>query len=256
MARFSKLELGGDSPRNSNPDLRPGKQQASSLEQAIEQRRCGQYENALRLYSRALEEDKSLVTGWLGQVQMLIMLDESVEAELWSRKALELFPGNGDLLAGRAQAYRRMGDKGQALLLSDGALKATGQSAYRWTVRGELMLATGQDTHTHCFDKAMQIEADWLVPLEIARIYQGLGVPSRALGRICRAIELAPDRYYAWFVRGEVERDLGLEKAAIKSWQHCLELCPHHADAERELSQLEEGGWSLTRVWRRLFGNR
>ncbi|MDB5336492.1 MAG: Tetratricopeptide repeat protein [Planctomycetaceae bacterium] len=256
MARFSKLELGGDSPDNSKPDPTSRSEQKGSLEQAIEQRRCGHYENALRLYSRALEEDKSLVTGWLGQVQMLIMLDESVEAELWSRKALELFPANGDLLAGRAQAYRRIGDKGQALLLSDGAMKAAGQSAYRWMVRGELMIVIGQDTHLHCFDKAMQIDTDWLVPLEIARIYQELGNPSRALGRICRAVELAPDQYYAWFVRGEVERDLGLEKAAIKSWQHCLELCHHHADAERELSRLEVGGWSLTRIWRRWFGNR
>ncbi len=256
MARFRKLELGKGLPGDSNPDGPSGNEQAGCLELAVEQRRCGNYENALRLYSRALEDDKSLVTGWLGQVQMLIMLDESVEAELWSRKALELFPGNGDLLAGRAQAFRRMGDKGQALLLSDGALKSAGQSAYRWMVRGELMIVIGQETHLHCFDKAVQIDQDWLVPLEIALIYRDLGAPSRALGRIRRTVELAPDRYYAWFVQGQVERDLGLEAAAIKSWRHCLELCHGHVDAERELAQLEAGGWSVGRVWRRLFGNR
>lgn len=256
MARFRKLELEGDLTGKSDLQGALKKTQEGCLEQAIEQRRCGNYENALRLYSRALEEDKSLVSGWLGQVQMLILLEESVEAELWSRKALELFPGNGDLLAGRAQAFRRLGDKGQALLHSDGALKAAGQSAYRWMVRGELMTATGQETHQHCFDKAVQLDHDWLVPLEIALIYQLLGSPSRALGRIRRAVELAPDRYYPWYVQGQVERDLGLESAAIKSWRHCLELCPGHVDAERELASLEQGGWSLGRIWRRLFGNR
>jgi tetratricopeptide (TPR) repeat protein len=255
MARFSKLELGGDPPQKPESERQTGQEQLSCLDQALEQRRCGHYENALRLYSRALEEDKSLVTGWLGQVQMLIMLDEAVEAELWSRKALELFPGNGDLMAGRAHAFRRIGDKGQALLLSDGALKATGQSAYRWMVRGELMLVTGQETHLHCFDKAMQIGNDWMVALEISRIYQELSVPSRALGRIRRAVELAPDRYYAWLIQGEIERDLGLEAAAIKSWRHCLQLCPGHVEAERALAELEVGGWSLKRLWRRLFGN-
>ena len=33
----------------------------------------------------------SLVAGWLGQVQMLVFLGEYPEAELWARKALELF---------------------------------------------------------------------------------------------------------------------------------------------------------------------
>ena len=48
-----------------------------------------------------------LVAGWVGQVQMLVQLQEYPEADLWSRKGLELFPNNGELLAGRAQAFCR-----------------------------------------------------------------------------------------------------------------------------------------------------
>ena len=141
MGRFGKLEVSGEqpekqpSPRKSRPS-----QPLGWLEQAVEERRCGHYENSLRLYSRALEDDKSQVDGWLGQVQMLIQLDETVEAELWSRKALELFPGNGDLFAGRAQALGRLGEMAQAISLSDGSLKQPGESAYRWQVRGELIV--------------------------------------------------------------------------------------------------------------------
>lgn len=255
MARFDKLEINAQSaaPRSAQEQV-PHRDELSCLDQAVEQRRCGHYENALRLYSRALEDDKSLVAGWLGQVQMLIQLDESVEAELWSRKALELFPGNGDLLAGRAQALVRMGDVQQAHVLTDGALKQAGQSAYRWLVRGELMVVGRQETDRHCFDKAVQIDRDWLVPLEIALVYLHHGLPNKALDRARRALELAPDRYHAWYLQGQVQSELGLESAAKKSWRHCLELCPRHEDAIRELAALEHGGWSFGRLCRRLFG--
>ncbi len=256
MGRFDKLEVSGEQPdnRRSSQDS-PLRREVGWLEQALEARRCGQYENAMRLYSRALEDDKSIVTGWLGQVQMLVHLDETVEAELWSRKALELFPANGDLMAGRAQAFGRNGETGQALLLSDGSLKQSGQSAYRWQVRGELMAATKQDTDRHCFDKASQVDADWLVALETACIYLYLGIPGRAADRARRAVELAPDRYYAWFVQGRTQQELGLT-AAAKSFQRCLDLCPGHVDSMRFLAEFSQGGGSLRRLWRRAFGSR
>ena len=256
MGRFDKLEVSGE-----QPDERPSPKKSKTttetgwLEQAVEERRCGHYENGLRLYSRALEDDKSLVTGWLGQVQMLILLDETVEAELWSRKALELFPGNGDLLAGRAQALGRQGDMAQALSLSDGSLKQPGESAYRWQVRGELMAATQQDTDRYCFDKAQQANPEWLVPLETARIYLHLDLPGRATDRARRAVELAADRHYAWFVQGCVERELGLA-AAAKSFRRCLDLCPGHIEAAKCLRELDRSGRSLRQLWRRVFGSR
>jgi tetratricopeptide (TPR) repeat protein len=257
MGRFDKLEIKSAKPKlETAASDKPASNDPAWLEQATEERRCGQYENALRLYSRALEDDKSLVACWLGQVQMLVLLDEAVEADLWSRKALELFPNNGDLLAGRAQALGRMGRLQLALVASDGSLKAAGQSAYRWTVRGELLAARGEETDRHCFDKAVQIDSDWLVPLEISRIYLSLDIPSRALDRIRRAVELAPNRFLAWFVQGEVQRALGMESAAAKSYTRCLELCPGHVDADRALRALSEEGWSMSRMWRRLFGGR
>ena len=103
MARFDKLEF------NVHKQPVPVAEEADPLvrdaghwmQKADESRRTGLYENALKFYSRALEVDRSLVAGWVGQVQMLVQLDEYPEAELWSRKGLELFPTNGELMAGR-----------------------------------------------------------------------------------------------------------------------------------------------------------
>jgi len=256
MARFDKLEFGASEQEQ------PGSEQAAPraldeqhwMKKADENRRQGMYENALKLYSRALEEDKSLVDGWLGQVQMLIQLDEAQEADVWGRKSLEMFPSNGDLMAGRAQACCRMGDSRQAHSLNDGAIRQEGLSAYRWMVRGERMLAGKQDMETHCFDKAQQIDNDWIVPMEIGLIYLHYGKPSKALNRIRRAVQAEPDQYHPWYLQGLCQMKLGFDRQARSSFARCLDLCPRHVDSERCVQQLDSRSWAPFPFLRRLLG--
>ena len=116
---------------------------------------------------------------------------------------------------------------------------AAGRSAYRWQVRGEWMLACQQKLEEHCFAKAQEIDGTWLVALESALIYLNYKFPSRAVVRARLATELAPAEYYGWFVRGMAEAELGLSRAAIESFDQCLQLCPRHVEAlarRRELS--------------------
>jgi tetratricopeptide (TPR) repeat protein len=256
LPRFDRLEF-DPQPGECSDDQRPVDELktdgAQWLRRADAERRHGLYENALRYYSRALELDKSLLTGWLGQVQMLIQLGEDSEAELWARKALELFRGQGDLLAGRAQALARIGDQKQALELCDGALKQEGSSAYRWIVRGELMVSGRQEVDRHCFDKAVQADPDWLVPLEIALVYLQYDAPSKGQLRARQAVEKAPQSVYCWFIQGRCEQELGLNPQAERSFRRCLELAPRHVEATRRLDELAHAPWSLTRGIRRLF---
>src|SRR5271157_1567932 len=125
MARFDKLEFNaGNRPSPEPTERDPLSRDAGYwMNKADESRRSGLYEGALQYYSRGLELDRSLVAGWVGQVQMLVQLNEFPEADLWSRKGLELFLNNGELMAGRAQAFCRMGDMKQAHALCDGALQ-------------------------------------------------------------------------------------------------------------------------------------
>jgi tetratricopeptide (TPR) repeat protein len=224
------------------------------LAMADDHRRRGLYENALRYYSRALELERSLVAGWLGQVQMLVFLGEYPEAELWARKALELFRTHGDLMAGRAQALGRQGDLKQAQELCDAALRQEGQSAYRWMVRGELLVANRDEIDRHCFDKAVQADPDWLVPLEIALIYLEHKMPSKGMLRARQAVDKAPQSFYCWYVQGWCEQELGLDRQAQRSLERCLELSPRHQEATQRLVQLANQGFSLKRGLRRLFG--
>jgi tetratricopeptide (TPR) repeat protein len=256
MARFDKLEFGPQKDQPAPGGKSPGREDRDAaywIERAGDGRRMGLYELALKYYSRALELDKSLVYGWVGQAQMLVFLDEFKEAELWARKALELFPNNGDLLAGRAHALCRMGDMKGAFAACDGALRESGQSAYRWFVRGEIMVAQKEEMDGPCFDKAQLLDPDWLVPLEIALVYLRYHVPAKGLARARRALEAASDQAYAWYVQGLCQAALGLNPAACSSFRHCLQLSPRHVFAQEKLR--ETGGeWFFKSWWRRWFG--
>lgn len=260
MARFEKLEF--NEPKGRKPESAPTGPRAPKPSRSLEadwmakadaQRRTGFYETALKYYSRALEQDRSQVDGWLGQVQMLVFLDEYPEAELWARKALELFPSHGDLMAARGQALCRMKDSKRAHEACDGALKQSGQSAYRWIVRGEILLAGRQTTEQYCFDKALQIDSDWLVPLEIALVYLHYGNPNKALVRARRAVELGSDQYYTWLIQGRCQEELGFGDQARRSFQSCLDLCPGHLEARRRLEEVQSSWFSPGRWLRGLL---
>jgi tetratricopeptide (TPR) repeat protein len=255
MARFDKLEFRreqADTPDPQGPAA-PERDNAHWLRLADAHRRQGLYENALRFYSRALELDKSLVAAWVGQVQVLILLEEYPQAETWSRTGLNLFPAHADLLAGRAQAYCRLFDMNQAQALCDGALKQNAKSSYGWFVRGELMIAARQKTDDHCFDNAQQLDPDWLVALEAALVYLHYRIPSKALRRSRHAVEQAPDHAYAWYVQALCQARVGFDEQAQQSYQRCLELSPGHEEAKRRLCELQQRGWSPWRWLRRML---
>lgn len=250
MNRFRKLELetAAEVAPETSSESQPVRNASNWIKRADDCRRDGQYESALRFYSRALEDDKNLISAWVGQVQMLILLGEHPEAEIWSRKALELFPSDGELMAARAQALCRLGQTKPAFAAIDGAMNQAGSSAYRWMVRGELLLAGKQSTQKHCFDKAIQMDEDWLVPVESALIYLHYRQPSNALNRARLGIERAPDSPYAWYTAGVCQSKAGLHTQARRSFKTCLELSPGHRDAESQLQAMRaEGG-----LWKRL----
>jgi tetratricopeptide (TPR) repeat protein len=258
MTRFDHLEFEEPQSQQSRPaqqvrQREPDHDQQYWLASASEERRNGLFESALRDYSRALELDKSLVAGWVGQVQMLIALDEYPEAELWARKALELFRNNADLLAGRTQALTRMGDMKAAQASCDAAIGQQGLGSYPWISRGELMLALREGIEEYCFDKAISLDDDWLVPLEIGLIYQHYKKTAKALARTRQAVERAPDRAHCWYRQGVCELEMGLSGPAKRSFEHCLQLNPKHAEARRALTELWASRKPVRRFLRRLF---
>jgi len=263
VARFNRLEL----PDDPLPDQQPAKAETVPalekpspekryknsvddwMREASDQRRKGQYESALRSYGRALECERSYVAAWVGQAQMLILLGEPRQAEMWTISGLKVFPNNADLLAARAQAVCRLGNYREALIHNDAAIQGEGNSAYRWQVRGEVMTVTKSKTADHCFDSAEQIDADWLVKTENANILRFYKKPIKALGRATAAVDAAPEVPFAWMIKGLCEYESGFRSQAIKSLEQVLQLDPASKEAKYHLA----AALSDTGFWKRLW---
>src|SRR5262249_31058252 len=92
----------------------------------------GEFEKALRLYSKVIEFNPQNTMAWTGQVKMLIELGEFQEAKLWADKALERFASCPELLAAKAVALARSGDLQGALAFSDASIEERGDTPYIW----------------------------------------------------------------------------------------------------------------------------
>lgn len=257
--RFSNLEFDDDHREESLPPEHSESQRDAwqILEKAHAANHEGQYEAALRMYTRALQEDRRLIRAWVGQVQMLVNLGEYREARVWSDKALELFRNNGDLLAAKAQACIRLKDKSSAIACSDGAMQAAGTSPWRWEVRGEVLLARGERHYDSCFQKALEEPiADWFDRVLIARILRFYRRAAAALRYAQSGIDLCPTNAFNWFELGACQQELGLLGPAQTSYQRCLELRPGCREASDALSSLDSvpmSSWirSVIKRWRR-----
>ncbi len=260
MARFERLEfdhelqegLPGPDPAGNEPEA--NRDQLVWMHKADEHRRRGLHENALRYYSRALELDKSLTAGWLGQVQMLVHLGEYPEAELWARKSLEIFKGHGDLMAARRRRWRgsaigrrRWSSPTRPFARKEARLIAGWCGASYWSWPATTSTATAST-------RPSALTATGSFPSRSALIYLHHEQPSKGLLRARQAVEMSPQNFYAWFVEGQCEQALGFDRPAEESYRRVLELSPRHVDANRKLAEIANQGWSLSKGLRRLIG--
>ena len=258
MSRFDNLELGGESEEQSpTPQKALVKGEAFYLNEARTAFENGNFEPALRFYSKVLEYNPNNAAAWTAQVRMLIELGEFREAKLWADKALERFPNEPELLASKAVALGRSGDLQGALAFSDASIEERGDTPYVWLARGDVLLARAESRAEYCFEKALLLApADWFVAWLAARIRHYYKQFALALRLSQRAVELKADHFLVWLELGLNQQALGLAGPAKKSFQQARQLNPHCPAADLALVRLDNrgifsrlGGW-----WRRLIG--
>lgn len=255
--RFSRLEFGSAARSEEHVDGAsraatdkalagtPARSAGHFHSQAGAAARAGQFEQGLQLYTRALREDRALLPAWVGQVQMLVDLSEFREARLWADKALELFKGNGDLLAAKSRACLRQGDRPAALTSSDASLQSPGSSPDRWVARGEVMLDSRGARARDCFEKALvEPGADWFVRVAVARTYLFHHKPAPGFEFADAAVRGDAAQPYAWVIRGWCLRELGHDARALESARRGLDLDARCAAARELISALESGSSS------------
>jgi tetratricopeptide (TPR) repeat protein len=259
MSRFVNLEFGDESEDQSQPTEKAlVKDEAYCFNEARAAFETGNYEQALRFYSKVLEYNPQNAAAWTGQVQMLIELGEFREAKLWADKALERFPNEPELLAAKAVALGRGGDLQGALAFSDASIEERGDTPYVWLARGDVMLAREEQRADYCFEKALLLAPkDWFVAWLAARIRFYYEQFVLALKLLQQAIEWNTGHFLLWLELGQCQQAVGLLGPAKNSFLQAQQLNPHSREADLALVRLSQNGlWARLRGWCRQLFNR
>ena len=243
MSRFVNLELNPEFEGHSGEDRQVTKDAAYYLDQARLAFEEGEFERALRQYSKVLEFAPQNGTAWAGQVRALIEMGEFREARLWADKALERFPNEAELLAAKGVALGRLGDLDAAMSFSDAAVGEHGESPYIWLARADVLLARAERRADFCFDKALAMAPrDWFIHWLAARIRFYYQQMAHALKLAQQALEWSPGRSAVWLLAGLSQRDLGLIGAARVSLLQASQLNPRGEAAGQALRTLGQVG--------------
>lgn len=257
MSRFGNLELGGESEdqsQNAQPALVKDEAYYFAIARAAFEN--GDFESALRNYSKVLEYNQQNAAAWTAQVRMLIELGEFREAKLWADKALERFPQFPELLAAKAVALGRSGDLDGALAFSDASIEERGDTPYVWLARGDVMLARKEQRADYCFEKALLLAPrDWFTLWLAAKIRVYYKQFVLALKLLQQAVEGNTSHFLLWLELGHCQRELGLISAAETSFTQAYQLNPQCHAASLASDQLSKTSfWPRARDWcRQIF---
>ncbi len=250
MDRFSQLEFEEQQPKHNAQGSHQVRDAQYFYQEATRFWLAGDFEVALRNYSRCLEQNSSIFHGWSGQVRMLLELDETKEADLWADKAMDLFPDHPELLGLKAVANKRQNKMRQAMDYSDNALSKEGITPRVWLARAEVFLDRKTAIVDGCISKAITLATNEkpIIKLEAGRLLRRKKSYPRAIGHFEDALTQLSDSALAWYELGFCQKKLGLSRAH-HSLQEALRLHPHWNLALEAMNQRGGGGF-----WGRVLG--
>jgi tetratricopeptide (TPR) repeat protein len=253
MRRFSHLEFGDR--RDDGAGKTPAGEEIREAEyfhkEAVRYWLAGDFELALRNYSRALEKNSTYYPGWLGQVLMLVELGEYKEAAVWVDKALEMFPEHPELLAAKAVACARDGRLEKAVAYSDNSIAKDNVTSLVWLARAEVLLNRKSNIAQNCISKAVSIAAGedgLMVRLRAGRLLNQRGDYAAALQYLRAVTDELPKSALAWYELGCCQARLGRPEAQV-SFEQALKMHPDWTAAEEALGKFKNRGF-----FARLFG--
>lgn len=247
MIRFSHLEF-GDKPDEGAGKSGSGEEIRGAEyfhKQALRYWLAGDFEVALRNYSRALEQNSAFFPGWLGQVLMLIELGEYKEAIVWADKALEMFPEHPDLLSAKAVACARDGKMEKALAYSDDSITKDNVTPRAWLARAEVLVNRKGSVAQNCVSKAVTAacgEDGLIVRLEAGRLFNRNGDYVSAMQLLRTLVDELPRSALAWYELGRAEAGMGRNEAKV-SFEQAIKLRPDWAMAEEALRKFSARGF-------------
>ena len=254
MSRFTSLEFGDHERSNEKPQNgEPVRDEMYFYERARMNWLYGDFELALRNYSRSLERNSSFFPAWSGQIYMLLELGEYPEAIVWSKKALELFPEHPELFSAMAIAHSRDAKFEKAMAYSDNSVSRDNITWRIWLARAEVLMKRKSRVAQSCISKAISIAGNDknFANLEAGRILRRNGKYSAAMEHLNDSVKFFPKSALAWYELGYCQASVGFSQAAV-SLQQSLHYRPKWELAESQLNRVENTGL-LKRLFRKLI---
>ncbi|MBF0118417.1 MAG: tetratricopeptide repeat protein [Desulfobacterales bacterium] len=240
MSRFKWLEISETEKKDIFEDIEQY-DETYYLNLADEKFNQGLYESALRYYSRVLNLNLNSQKAWLGQLLCLVDLGEYSESLTWADKAMEIFPGDPEIIAIKALAYGRLGVLDKAIGFSDSSLKNGRNSYLIWWIRGDILISQDEKNAEYCFLKATELsKRDFNLMLMIGKTFLSIDKPIKAKKFITQAVNINPDHSLSWYWSGVVYQELGLYDQAKNALKRALELNPKNLEFISALDELQK----------------
>ncbi|MCC6548338.1 tetratricopeptide repeat protein [Candidatus Sumerlaeota bacterium] len=192
----------------------------------------GNFRDALRHYSRALQEQNNQIYPWIGQLSALIALKQYKEAELWSNRALDQFPEDSSLLSQRARVLAHTGNLKRAIGVSDFAI-SKGATSWSWLARGEVLLEANDNNALFCFTKAIESSEkdDWRTPFLAGLAYLNKRRWADAEEFLKKSVAIHSQNFYSWYCLALALAEMSYTDRARDAVQRSMQLKKDYAPA-------------------------
>ena len=191
----------------------------------------GKYEAAVREFTKAIQLDAKLTSGYHNRATANRQLDRQDEALSDFETVLQLHPGQVDALLGRGEIWMQQGDRQRALVDFEEALRLAPECTAALCLRGRLRLDE-EDTEAALRDYEQALLLDHEAPLP----YWGRGMVSllrddhqRAIDDLNAALDRAPEFPPALRDRGLARHLSGDHEGAIIDLDEAIRLAPTDA---------------------------
>jgi len=256
MGRFD--HIASDAPDTLTTDHPAGEADrftaATYTEQAVTAHNCGDLQSALRLYGRALEQDRSHAPAWLGQVRVLLDMNQPEEAATWLEQAGAILGEVPGVLALRALAAVGSGKLDDARQWSDRAMRAGPDEADVWLARAALVYASGNDKMARInLTKAHERQPGAEATRRCAEVALDAGDLLSAERWLRRALAGAPDSALVALRLGVYHERAGDLTQSRHHLERALQLEPRLKPAQLALDDLNQRGplSRLQSAWRK-----
>jgi tetratricopeptide (TPR) repeat protein len=192
-----------------------------------------QHQDALTSFERALQLDPTLIASWNGKGTALSRLRRHQEALVSFERAIELDPNNAASWNGKGATLNALGRPMQALDAFEMALRLDSRLLQAWNNKGLVLNEMGRYSEAQkAFEESLDLDRN------NAHALFGKGQALYAQRRLKQGLQyfdmaLAIDDTFAeaWSRRGNVLDELGNYNAALNSYDRALRLNPRLATA-------------------------